>query len=288
MLYHDHPVLIKPYQIYVSEQKSQEVGACTRMFYCQLCFFADGFIWAGLWSDQRRRGGYFKWTDSAVSHIGAICRHILTVYLRGIPGSIHVYAGTKKSDVLSKEEGAIHPLTRGFRKYWSVISCRMVLKNLFVHPTPVYHVPACPPQPALSLYTMVSCWTWITRLLNDEHAGWLSCSLAWLIIGCEWGAGVSPYSLWVISGRVSSPCLPSYTHTHTHTQMQQYPYIPPLTSLQPHPATTTTASSSEQDYVRERESCGILKHVFISFSLRRLHTIKQRKIRRAALSLCDF
>ena len=44
MLYHDHPVLIKPYQIYVSEQKSQEVGACTRMFYCQLCFFADGFI----------------------------------------------------------------------------------------------------------------------------------------------------------------------------------------------------------------------------------------------------
>lgn len=26
MLYHDHPVLIKPYQIYVSEQESQEVG----------------------------------------------------------------------------------------------------------------------------------------------------------------------------------------------------------------------------------------------------------------------
>lgn len=46
MLYHDHPVLIKPYQIYVSEQESQEVGACTCMFYCQLVFFLiDSFEW---------------------------------------------------------------------------------------------------------------------------------------------------------------------------------------------------------------------------------------------------
>ena len=48
MLYHDHPVLIKPYQIYVSEQESQEVGACTCMFYCQRVFFfclMDSFEW---------------------------------------------------------------------------------------------------------------------------------------------------------------------------------------------------------------------------------------------------
>lgn len=46
MLYHDHPVLIKPYQICVSEQKPQEVGACKCMFYCQrVCFFSPhGFI----------------------------------------------------------------------------------------------------------------------------------------------------------------------------------------------------------------------------------------------------
>lgn len=35
MLYHDHPVLIKSYQIYVSEQGSQEVDTCTFMSYCQ-------------------------------------------------------------------------------------------------------------------------------------------------------------------------------------------------------------------------------------------------------------
>ncbi len=46
MLYHDHPVLIKPYQIYVSEQESQEVGTCTCMFYCQCVFFLmDSFEW---------------------------------------------------------------------------------------------------------------------------------------------------------------------------------------------------------------------------------------------------
>lgn len=39
MLYHDHPVLIKPYQIYVPEQESLEVGTCTCMFYCQHLFF---------------------------------------------------------------------------------------------------------------------------------------------------------------------------------------------------------------------------------------------------------
>lgn len=39
MLYHDHPVLIKPYQICVSEQKSREAAACKCMFYCQRGFF---------------------------------------------------------------------------------------------------------------------------------------------------------------------------------------------------------------------------------------------------------
>lgn len=40
MLYHDHPVLIKPYQICVSEHKSQEVGSCKCMFDCQHVFIS--------------------------------------------------------------------------------------------------------------------------------------------------------------------------------------------------------------------------------------------------------
>lgn len=35
MLYHDHPVLIKSYQIYVSEQGSREADTCTCVSYCQ-------------------------------------------------------------------------------------------------------------------------------------------------------------------------------------------------------------------------------------------------------------
>lgn len=101
-------------------------------------------------------------------------------------------------------------------------------------------------QPALSLCMMVSCWTWITRLLNDEHAGWLFCSLAWLIIGCEWGAGVSPYSLWVILGRVSLPCLP-----HTDAPVTYHPFS------SSHP--TPTASFSDWWSKWRRESCAIRK-----------------------------
>lgn len=55
MLYHDHPVLIKPYQIYVSEQESQEVGTCKCMFHCRRVVFffsSDGFVWVILGSDQ--------------------------------------------------------------------------------------------------------------------------------------------------------------------------------------------------------------------------------------------
>lgn len=58
MLYHDHPVLIKPYQIYVSEQESREAGACTCMFYCQRVFLLmDSFEW---FLRLTGRGGYFK------------------------------------------------------------------------------------------------------------------------------------------------------------------------------------------------------------------------------------
>lgn len=43
MLYHDHPLLIKPYQIWVSELRSQEVSACKYVFSCQHIFCADKF-----------------------------------------------------------------------------------------------------------------------------------------------------------------------------------------------------------------------------------------------------
>lgn len=43
MLYHGHPVLIKPYQIYVSEQESQEVAACKCMFFLRWIYFSDFF-----------------------------------------------------------------------------------------------------------------------------------------------------------------------------------------------------------------------------------------------------
>jgi len=45
MRYHDHPVLIKPYQMYMLEQQPREAAACTCMFYCQFAFFLlDIFI----------------------------------------------------------------------------------------------------------------------------------------------------------------------------------------------------------------------------------------------------
>lgn len=47
MLYHDHPVLIKPYQIYGLEQESREVSTCKCMFlvfFISMFFFPDGVI----------------------------------------------------------------------------------------------------------------------------------------------------------------------------------------------------------------------------------------------------
>lgn len=131
--------------------------------------------------------------------------------------------------------------------------------NLFWVRSHLYVSHPIPLQPALSLYMMVSCWTWITRLLNDERAGWLSCSLAWLIIRREWGVGVSPYSLWVILGRVSSPCLPRCS-----SNIPPLPYLPPT----PHPPNCFIQWLGlwwEWRRERERESCGLLKHVVFSF-----------------------
>lgn len=83
---------------------------------------------------------------------------------------------------------------------------------------------------------MASCWIWITDLLHDECVGWLSCSLAWLIIGCKWGAGVSPCCLWLISGRVPSPWLP-----HADAPLTRPP------------------TNSDEGGDRRRESGGILR-----------------------------
>lgn len=46
MLYHDHPVLMKPYQMYTSKQQQpQEAGGCTCMFKRQPALFSlAGFI----------------------------------------------------------------------------------------------------------------------------------------------------------------------------------------------------------------------------------------------------